>query len=165
MHVEKRWMSWPSEILQSQYCHIGGYVVNIIMHGSPELKKQTIWVANFTEKNRIGKNCLICGDVTVAIASCKASTHSSPKKSKDLQASWNLEYIIPETFLRSSKLNAPLTWFKRNLWKYISPAVGRIYVRQPRLNLFDLVVHSKSQTNVKPPEQQIHDSYFNHQIK
>jgi hypothetical protein len=27
------------------------------------------------------------------------------------------------------------------------------------------VVHSKSQTNVKPPEQQIHDSYFNHQIK
>jgi hypothetical protein len=27
------------------------------------------------------------------------------------------------------------------------------------------VVHSKSQTNVKPPEQQIHDSYLNHQIK
>jgi hypothetical protein len=27
------------------------------------------------------------------------------------------------------------------------------------------VVHSKSQTNVKPPEQKIHDSYFNHQIK
>jgi hypothetical protein len=38
-----------------------------------------------------------------------------------------------------------------------NPAVGKTYVRQPRLNLLDLVVHSKSQTNVKPPEQ-IHDS-------
>jgi len=80
--------------------------------GSQELKKQTILVTNFPERNQIDKNCLICGDVTVAIASYKASTHSSPKKSKDLQASWNVEYIIPETFLTSSKLNAPLTWFK-----------------------------------------------------